>query len=570
MGDDPVYPGARPYRRADSIRFRGRASEADRLGAAWLQNRLTYLCGPAGIGKTSLLVAGVLPRVEGRKATIAVLPVGAVNGQPDIVPAIAPVSGFTLSGTRYPIAALPDHNPYSFALLRSWSDASTAARMASKPIDEFIGRYLAHNPDKVILAAIDQADDLFAGPPGRQPLRQRFLDQLAAVLRDEPRLHLLVSVRDDCLRQFTEVIGEGVQVWVDRLGVTAAHEAITGASVFADDAADELIAALRSGAATAPTPTAPAPAPGPGPGPGEVIEPSLLQIACAGLWASLRQRVSIVTLYDLRQHGDVTVNTVLGDYCAAAVGAVADMHEIPAEQLRSWLIGAFITSSGELAAAAEGRPDTAGVPTTAARALEDRHLLRAHHVPAAAAAPSPAQSSVPRPRPAPPMRRYMLLSDRLVEPLQATRPADGATARADPDEYLRAAERARITGERDLASRLAAHVLEIAPATSLRLHADSHSLAGDLAYEQGFLDKAEESYRMAMLLFQACGEQAAAARLLAAIARTYLDRGRVIDALNYMHAALTRVDDAALQENLLWVLQVAAQQTAHSSPGAAG
>jgi hypothetical protein len=569
MGDNPVYPGARPYSPLGSARFRGRASEADTLGTAWLQNRLTYLCGPAGIGKTSLLVAGVLPQVQGRKATISALPVGGINGQPDIGPGIAAVSGFTLSGTRYPIAALPDHNPYSFALLRSWSDASTAAQMASKPIYEFISGYLARNPDKVILAAIDQADDLFAGPPGRQPLRQRFLDQLAEVLRDQPRLHLLVSVRDDCLRQYTEVIGEGVQVRVDRLDVTAAREAITSAKMFAQDAADELIASLRSDMPAAPGgagPTAPVP--------GGVIEPSLLQIACAGLWASLGQRVSIVTRADLRQHSGVTVNTVLRDYCAAAVGVVADMHEIPAEQLRSWLIGTFITSTDELASAAEGRPDTAGVPTTAARALEDRYLLRAHHVPAASPAPAPAQATAPRPRPALPVRRYMLLSDRLMEPLRSTEPADGTQVevQVDPDldEYLRAAERARITGERDLASRLAALVLRIAPATSLRLHADTHSLAGDLAYEQGFLDKAEESYRMAMLLFQTCGEQAAAARLLAAIARIYLDRGRIVDALHYMHAAVSRVADDALRGNLLWVLQAATQQTAQSTPAAAG
>lgn len=565
MGEFPAYPGARPYSRADSARFRGRAGEADRLGVAWLANRLTYLCGPAGIGKTSLLVAGVLPHVEGRKATISVLPVGKINGEPDIGSGISAVSGYTLSAMRYPIAAMPEHNPYSFALLRSWSDASTAAQMASKPIDEFISGRLARDPDKVILAAIDQADDLFTGPPGRQPLRQRFLDQLAAVLRDHPRLHLLVSVRDDCLRQYTEVIGEGVQVWVDRLGVTAAYEAITSARVFADDAAEALIASLRSDTAAAPgggRPSAPAG--------GGVIEPSLLQIACAGLWASLSQRVSVVSLHELRQHADVTVNTVLRDYCAATVGTVAGMHEIPADRLRTWLVGTFISGTGELASAPEGQPDTAGVPTTAARALEDRHLLRAHQVPASNQAPIPA--TVPPPRPAPPLRRYMLLSERLMEPLRKTDPADGAVIQADPDptEYLRAAERARISGERDLASRLADQVLRIAPATSLRLHAETHSLIGDLAYEQGSLDKAEDSYRMAMLLFQACGEQAAVARLLAAIARTYLDRGRIVDALSYMNAAVSRVADTTLHENLLWVLQVATHQAAQTMPRTAG
>lgn len=564
MGEFPAYPGARPYSRADSAQFRGRASEADRLSAAWLANRLTYLCGPAGIGKTSLLVAGVLPNVEGRKPTISVLPVGRINGQPDIGSDIAAASGFTLSAMRYPIAAMPEHNPYSFALLRSWSDASTAAQMASKPIDEFISEHVARDPDKVILAAIDQADDLFTGPPGRQSLRQRFLDQLAAVLRDHPRLHLLVAVRDDCLLQYTEVIGEGVQIWVDRLGVTAAYEAITSARVFADDAVEELIASLRSDTAAAPgvRPAAQAE--------GGVIEPSLLQIACAGLWASLRQRVSVVSLYELRQHGDVTVSTVLRDYCAATVGTVADMHQIPSDRLRSWLIDTFISGAGELASAPEGQPDTAGVPTTAARALEDRYLLRAHHVPPPNPASAPA--NVPPRRLAPPLRRYMLLSDRLMEPLRKTEPADGAAIQVDPDptEYLRAAERARITGERDLASRLADQVLRIAPATSLRLHAETHSLVGDLAYEQGSLDKAEDSYRMAMLLFQACGGQAAVARLLAAIARTYLDRGRIVDALSYMNAAVSRVADATLHENLLWVLQAATHQAAQSPSGTAG
>jgi len=166
------------------------------------------------------------------------------------------------------------------------------------------------------------------------------------------------------------------------------------------------------------------------------------------------------------------------------------------------------------------------------------------------------------------MRRYTLLSDRLVEPLRS---AGGAAGQADPDpdEYLRAAERARVTGEHDLASRLAAQVLAIAPATSLRLHADAYTLAGDLAYEQGLLDNAEESYRKAMLFYQSCGEQAAAARLLAAIARTYLDRDRLHDALSFMHAAVRRAPDAALQEHLLWVLRVAIQQAADSAPDAA-
>ena len=48
-----------PFGRMDDARFGGRTStEAKRLGDAWLGNQLTYLYGPAGVGKTSLLLPG--------------------------------------------------------------------------------------------------------------------------------------------------------------------------------------------------------------------------------------------------------------------------------------------------------------------------------------------------------------------------------------------------------------------------------------------------------------------------------------------------------------------------------
>src|SRR4051794_30996038 len=58
------YPGLRPYDERDVERFFGRRVERDLLVANLLTSRLTVLYGPSGVGKTSLLRAGLLPRLR--------------------------------------------------------------------------------------------------------------------------------------------------------------------------------------------------------------------------------------------------------------------------------------------------------------------------------------------------------------------------------------------------------------------------------------------------------------------------------------------------------------------------
>lgn len=509
-GANRVYPGPRPYGRTDDARFFGRAAEAESVGRQWLKHPLTFLYGPAGIGKTSLLTAGVLPRVE--RGNVSLLPVGSLS-----------------CGGRSPVAALRAHNPFSLALLRSWSAAEHATDLAGSTVDQFVRQHAERRDQSIsILAAIDQADDLFAGPAQNQRTIRLFLDELGAALHEEPTLHVLIATREDALPRLTEVLGPGVQFQLGALGVDAAREAAEGAQSFEPEAATELVRRIRTSRIVPRSGRDRAVV-------SDDVEPALLQIACARLWDRLRQDPGggAITVRELRRRGDV--DAVLAGYCSEAIAAVAGTHEIRLNYLRFWLIDTFITAAGERNTAQEGPAGVAGSPRTVAQALEDRYLLRGQ-------AEAPAGP-----------RQYRLIADRVIEPLRRT--ADPGPVREDPETYLKAAERALTTGQLGLAEKYALLALQDAPDTELRWHAEARSLLGNLAYQQGQFDAAEEHYQAAAELFEAAGGHGAAVvRLLGAISRTLLDRGRFGEALTQVSAALNRARaDAAAQLELRWV-----------------
>lgn len=521
-----AYPGPRPFERTDDGRFFGRTAEAAYVGQQWLKNPLTFLCGPTGIGKTSLLTAGVLPLVEG--GNVSMLPVGNL-----------------CCGARSPVAALRPHNPYTLALLRSWSMAESSANLAGSTVGDFIRQHAERRDQSVsILAAIDQADDLFAGSGSSQANIRPFLDELAAAMQEQPTLHLLIVTREDALPRLTEVLGPGVQFELGTLGIEQASQAAQGARNFEPGAASELVRRVRTSRLVGMN--------------GqdrivvsEEVEPALLQIACARLWDLLRADSDssadadsvpgAITLDEIDQSGDV--DAALSGYCSEAIAAVATAHEIPVAWLRFWLIDTFITEVGERDSVPEGSAGTAGNPTTVARALEDRYLLRA-------------QAELPSSP-----RLYKLISDRIIEPIRHA--SDRASAREDPGRYLRAAERALTAGELSLAEKYAMTVLENAPDTPLRWHAEARSLLGNLCYRQGQLDRAEEHYQAAAELAEAANDRAAVARLLTAISRTLSDRGRFADALTQLRAALNRAtsDASVIEFELSRVMSELAQRS---------
>jgi tetratricopeptide (TPR) repeat protein len=504
------YPGARPFGHADSGRFFGRTAKAADLAEMWRTNLLTIVHGHAGVGKTSLLCAGVLPLLAGGKA--------------DVLP-----PGLFSIGSTFPQAALPEHNPYTLALLRSWSPGESASRLIGLTVRDFVSRR-AERHGSAMLASIDQAEVLLADPGPRRTHRRRFLGELAEALRDVPRLHLLLSVREDALGEFSDALGGGARYRVTPLSPDRALDAVTGpvegtGRSFAAGAADELVADLLTSSIVAAD--------------GrersiigvDHIEPALLQAVCVRLWESLPADVDVITERHVRRYGDA--DTALAIHCGRVIATVAEDHNLPAARLRSWLIRTFVTDLGTRGTAYEGTADTAGMPNAVPRALEDRHLLSAERRSGS--------------------RWYELLSERLIEPLRHA--ANELPPMVEPAEYLRSAEQALTLGELDLAERYAKETLRTTPGSGLRLRAEATSLLGNLAHEREKPADAEVHYRTAASLFEAVQDTGAVASQLAAVGQALLAQGQPADAVQELRAAADRVpNDLMVQTELGWAL----------------
>ena len=490
------YVGPRPLTRHDAPKFFGRDAESRELADLWQGHRLTVLHGAPGSGRTSLIEAGSRPLL--RPDLVDVLPTGRLSYR-----------------SLFPVAALPEHNPYTLALLSSWSPSVPANRVAGWSITEFLNRRTrptdALGRRLPLLIVIDQAEEFFAGhpyAPERDEDRRAFIDELAGALDEHHDLRLMVSIRDrlvPSLMPYAERLGGGdvARMLLPSFDTASALEALhmplrsTG-RWYADGAAEALVEDLRAG-----TPA---------------VEPLFVQIVGQSLWQSLPDELRIITADEALRHGDAP----LGTYVARMLADVADQYDIPVAELRSWMARVFSADRTEPARDGE-------MPAAVLRAMEDRHLIRS----------SAHGHELQHPR---------LLT--LLQRLPATTPSAFG-----PAERLRDATDALASGEFARAERQAATAVRIGPKSDLRLRAEAESLLGNIAHGRGLRHEAETHYQTAASLFDARQDKTAVGRLLAAIGRLRLADGRHAEALQELHAAAERLPgDVTVQAELAWAL----------------
>jgi hypothetical protein len=213
------YQGLRPYEEADAAFFFGREAEGENVEANLFSDRLTLLYGPSGVGKSSVLLAGVAGSLrrrsrddlaDGAAAGFAVIVVRSWS-EADPLQTIA-------AATRAEVTAL---------LGRDGRSGPPAGATLAEVLDYWCGEVRGK-----LLLLFDQFEEyfLYHGKESGPGTFDREFPQ--AVNRADLRANFLLSIRDDALAQLDRFKGRipGLfdnRLQIDHLGLDAARDAVT-------------------------------------------------------------------------------------------------------------------------------------------------------------------------------------------------------------------------------------------------------------------------------------------------------------------------------------------------------
>jgi WD40 repeat protein len=393
------YVGPRAFRTGEALY--GRASELNELMNLLIAERIVLLHSPSGAGKSSLIQAGLLPRLV--EEGFQVLPVARVNQE---LPAeLRGKDGF---------------NRYIYSTLTSLDEAlpeeqrlpldELAALSLPDYLERFKVQYIAavHTPEDLPpmdaeVLIFDQFEEVLTIDPTGLEAKQAFFAQLGLALRDRKRWALF-SMREDYLAALDPYLRPVPTRFnntfrLDLLGVDAALQAIqlpaigTGVK-FLDQAARKLVDDLRQVLVQRPDGEME-------PQPGPYVEPVQLQVVCYRLWQNLAPDDREITIEDVASVGDV--NQSLGEYYDERAASVAEETGVSERLVREWFGERLITPSGIRSQVLMEPGQSGGLDNSAIRLLEDAHLVRSEK------------------------RRgatwFELAHDRLLEPVQASNAA---------------------------------------------------------------------------------------------------------------------------------------------------
>ena len=205
MGDRP-YTGLMPFSERQAPFFFGRDDERKIVTANLLASRLTVLYGPSGVGKSSLLNAGVACHLR------------------------------RLAQQNLQEFGTPE---FSVIVFGAWRDDPRCglARVLSQQVSEDIPGRLAEKLDRVssrldcdLLIILDQFEEYFLYHTN-EDCKDGFATEFAEAVNQSVRTSFLISIREDSLAKLDRFEGAipgilGNRLRVDHLGLHAAREAI--------------------------------------------------------------------------------------------------------------------------------------------------------------------------------------------------------------------------------------------------------------------------------------------------------------------------------------------------------
>lgn len=355
------YVGPRSIKTGEA--FFGREREIRSLSALLSAERIVLLHSPSGAGKSSLIQAGLAPRMQER---FSVFPLVRVNLEPpEEVRAVAGLNRYVLSTLLSLEEDLPPNQRFSFASL------------ALLTLDDYLGLRALPNPAlENCLLIFDQFEEVLTVSPTDAPAKQQFFEQLGEALQNRRRWALF-AIREDYmggLAPYVRAIPNRLNVTF-RLGLlgpeaakTAIQQPAKNAGVdFTGEAAQKLVDDLRHIQVQQPDGSFATEQ-------GPEVEPVQLQVVCFNLWQSHAADDKLIDEHDLQRVG--SVDQALASYYAKAVQIVAGNAKLEERILRQWFDEHLITPEGIRSQVLKGAESTEGLPNIVLRLLENTHLIR--------------------------------------------------------------------------------------------------------------------------------------------------------------------------------------------------
>jgi tetratricopeptide (TPR) repeat protein len=375
------YVGPRPFDREDYARFFGRFREADDLLSLVLAHPVVLIYAASGAGKTSLLNAGLIPRLAEEEFQIL--------GPARVTGPVPPGTGEIT-------------NIYRFHALAEWnSDLSpsiaTASELASLSLADFLHRLDVREPGRPRFLLFDQFEEFFAVNVAQSEQRRAFIEELAQSLSAAPRLKVVFAMREDYVTQFEPfayMLPDKLRtrMRLEPLRARAAVEAIREPLKAFDlsfeegtnDPAEALVRELlkisvitETGRVREIT--------------GEFVDPLQLQVVCQNMWhnfplevkayAQERQTLSQEAKRPAKKiRADQVriedVDLALAHHYERAITEAVQVSDASEGQLRRWFDSSLITAAGYRGIALRASEETAALPETALAVFLDKRLVR--------------------------------------------------------------------------------------------------------------------------------------------------------------------------------------------------
>lgn len=360
------YVGPRPYYPGETL-F-GRDQETLDLFDLLLAERIVLMYSPSGAGKSSLIEAGLRPKLQEEEF--------------EVFPTLR-VSFVPVTSSQHPETS----NRYILSLLLSLEeslpkeDRWDIEQLSNLTVEVYLNqRWAGNRGEKLKVLFFDQFEEVLTLNPVDQGVKIEFFKQIGQVLRN-PEVWALFSMREEfvpALDPFLYLIPTRLKTRfrLELLTKEAAAEAIQKPALsrkvlFTDEAVKFLTQDLAKivvqdldGNKKEEI--------------GNHIEPVQLQVVCSNIWGDLieKKQFTPITESDIQNSQVSNVDAALGQFYARTVEVIANSKNAESP-IRLWFENHLITQHGIRGQVIQEPQKSQGLSNQTIKKLVDQHLVRA-------------------------------------------------------------------------------------------------------------------------------------------------------------------------------------------------